>query len=562
MRKQSLLLVILGMTLPVPLFVVACHSDGGSTKAKAEEIPSAQVATAQRGNLAHTLSLAGQFQPYQVVDVHPKVTGFMAKINVDIGDRVHKGQTLAVLEVPELNAQLRGTGFEMQQAKDELLRTQHEIKRAEAIHSALHADYQRLLEASKAQPGLVAQQELDDAQSKDLSSESQVDASKAAAAGAQEHIQVAGADNERVQALQNYTNVTAPLDGVVVWRYADTGALIQSGTNSNEQDIPIVRLSQSGLLRLRMPIPEADVQFVHLGDSMEVRVDAIGRSFTGKIVRFTRDVNFETRTMETEVDVENRDLSIAPGMYANTQMQLAHANRVATMGQLAASIAHEVNQPLAGIVMNGNASLRWLALDPPNLREAREAISRVIRDGKRAGDVIARIRAMFKKTAKVNEQFDINDTIREVLALTRNEMQKNSIALRLHLPADLPPVVGDRVQVQQVLMNLILNAIEAMNPIQNRVRMLVIKTSGNGNGEVRVELQDSGVGLDPAAAERIFDSFHSTKPGGMGMGLSISRSIVENHAGRLWATANNGCGATFQFTLSTQAPRSQAQVKS
>jgi RND family efflux transporter MFP subunit len=331
MRKQSLLLVILGMTLPVPLFVVACHSDGGSTKAKAEEIPSAQVATAQRGNLAHTLSLAGQFQPYQVVDVHPKVTGFMAKINVDIGDRVHKGQTLAVLEVPELNAQLRGTGFEMQQAKDELLRTQHEIKRAEAIHSALHADYQRLLEASKAQPGLVAQQELDDAQSKDLSSESQVDASKAAAAGAQEHIQVAGADNERVQALQNYTNVTAPLDGVVVWRYADTGALIQSGTNSNEQDIPIVRLSQSGLLRLRMPIPEADVQFVHLGDSMEVRVDAIGRSFTGKIVRFTRDVNFETRTMETEVDVENRDLSIAPGMYANTQMQLAHADNVTTI---------------------------------------------------------------------------------------------------------------------------------------------------------------------------------------------------------------------------------------
>jgi RND family efflux transporter MFP subunit len=331
MRKQSLLLVILGMTLPVPLFVVACHSDGGSTKAKAEEIPSAQVATAQRGNLAHTLSLAGQFQPYQVVDVHPKVTGFMAKINVDIGDRVHKGQTLAVLEVPELNAQLRGTGFEMQQAKDELLRTQHEIKRAEATHSALHADYQRLLEASKAQPGLVAQQELDDAQSKDLSSESQVDASKAAAAGAQEHIQVAGADNERVQALQNYTNVTAPLDGVVVWRYADTGALIQSGTNSNEQDIPIVRLSQSGLLRLRMPIPEADVQFVHLGDSMEVRVDAIGRSFTGKIVRFTRDVNFETRTMETEVDVENRDLSIAPGMYANTQMQLAHADNVTTI---------------------------------------------------------------------------------------------------------------------------------------------------------------------------------------------------------------------------------------
>ncbi len=331
MRKQTSLFLVAGLFLPIGSFFIACHSNGKSSEPKADEIPSARVSTAQRGEIAHTLSLAGQFQPYQVVDVHPKVTGFMEKINVDIGDKVRKGQVLAVLEVPELNAQLKGTGFEMERSKDELLRTQHEIKRAEATHAALHADYERLLEASKAQPGLVAQQELDDAQSKDLSSEAQVDAAKAAAAGAQEHTQVAGADNERVQALKNYTSVTSPLDGVVVWRYADTGALIQSGTNSNEQDIPIVRLSQSGLLRLRMPIPENDVRFVHIGDQMEVRVDAIERSFTGKIVRFTRDVNFETRTMETEMDVENRDLSISPGMYANTEMQLAHADHVTTI---------------------------------------------------------------------------------------------------------------------------------------------------------------------------------------------------------------------------------------
>ncbi|MGA2649103.1 MAG: efflux RND transporter periplasmic adaptor subunit [Terracidiphilus sp.] len=331
MRKQTSLLLFAALSLPIGDLIVACHANGKSSEAKADEIPSARVATAQRGNLAHTLSLAGQFQPYQVVDVHPKVTGFMEKINVDIGDKVHKGQVLAVLEVPELNAQLKGTGFEMERSEDELVRTQHEVKRAEATHAAIHADYQRLLEASKEQPGLVAQQELDDAQSKDLASEAQVDAAKAAAAGAQEHTQVAGADNERVQALKNYTSVTSPLDGVVVWRYADTGALIQSGTNSNEQDIPIVRISQSGLLRLRMPIPENDVQFVHLGDQMQVRVDAIGRSFTGKIVRFTRDVNFETRTMETEIDVENQDLSISPGMYANTQMQLAHVDNVTTI---------------------------------------------------------------------------------------------------------------------------------------------------------------------------------------------------------------------------------------
>jgi RND family efflux transporter MFP subunit len=352
MRKRSSSILAAGIIFPVLAVIVACDFKSQHPGANAAEIPSAKVATAMRGDIAHTLSLAGQFQPYQVVDVHPKVTGFMVKINVDIGDRVHKGQTLAMLEVPELNAQLKGTVFEVERAKDDLLRSQHEIKRAEAIHSALHADYERLLQASKAQPGLIAQQELDDAESKDLSSESQVDAAKADAAGAQQHAEVAHTDKDRVQALQNYTNVVAPLDGVIVWRYADTGALIQSGTNSNEQDIPIVRLSQSGLLRLRMPIPENDVQFVHIGDPMQIRVDAIGRSFTGKIVRFTRDVNFETRTMETEIDVENSDLSISPGMYANTEMQLARAANVTTI-------------PVEALVLKGNRET-VLVLDSSN----------------------------------------------------------------------------------------------------------------------------------------------------------------------------------------------------
>src|ERR1700678_978754 len=275
MRKLSFHPLAIGLTLPAAMALVSCSSKGKSQDASVSDIPSASVAEVKQGNITHTLSLAGQFQPYQVVDVHPKVSGFMRKINVDIGDKVRKGDTLAVLEVPELQAQLEGSKFDLEQAKSEIVGAQHEIARAEAIHAAEHLDYQRLLEASKAQPGLVAQQELDDAQSKDLSSESQVDAAKAAAAAARERTQVAGADNDRVQALKNYTNVTAPLDGVIVWRYADTGALIQSGTNSNEQDIPIVRLSQSGLLRLRMPIPENDVKYVHIGDQMQVRVDAI-----------------------------------------------------------------------------------------------------------------------------------------------------------------------------------------------------------------------------------------------------------------------------------------------
>src|ERR1700733_4786750 len=251
MRKQTSSIFVAGMMLLVVSCIVACHSNKKSSEAKTDEIPSAQVATAQRGNLAHTLSLAGQFQPYQVVDVHPKVTGFMVKINVDIGDRVRKGDTLAVLEVPELQAQLEGSKFDMQQAQSEILRAQHEVKRAEAIHSAEQLDYQRLLDTSKAQPGLVAQQELDDAQSKALSSSSQVDAAKAAVDAANQHEEAARANNDRVQAIQNYTNVVAPIDGVVVWRYADTGALIQSGTDSNQSALPIIRLAQSTLLRLR-----------------------------------------------------------------------------------------------------------------------------------------------------------------------------------------------------------------------------------------------------------------------------------------------------------------------
>jgi RND family efflux transporter MFP subunit len=330
MRRTLSLSIAAGAAIAILLFLILRFRPHNEVQA-APQPPAAQVALVQRGSISHVLSLAGQFQAYQVVDVHPKVTGFMAKINVDIGDRVHRGQTLAVLEVPELKAQLQGTVFQIDQAKAEIQRAQHEINRAQAIHAALHADYERLLATSKADPGLIAQQELDDAQSKDLSSSSQIDAAKAAFDAAQQHAEVAHADNDRVQAIQNYTNVVAPLDGVIVWRYADTGALIQSGTNSNQQDVPIVRLAQSGVLRLRMPVPEEDVQYIHVGDPMQIRVDALNRSLTGKVVRFTRSLNFETRTMETEVDVDNHDLSIDPGMYANTELQLARVDNVMTI---------------------------------------------------------------------------------------------------------------------------------------------------------------------------------------------------------------------------------------
>jgi RND family efflux transporter MFP subunit len=312
------------------LSFTACHggdrvhdSNGGA--------PSARVATAQRGDIDQVLTVAGQFQPYQVVDVHPKVSGYMSRINVDIGDVVRQGQTLAVLEVPELRAQLEGTVHEVAESKQEIAQAQHEVSRAEATNTALHVASERLRQAAAGRPGLIAQQELDDAQAKDLSSEAQVDAAKAALAAAEQHSGAAQSDNQRVQALQNYTNVTAPLNGVVIWRYADTGALVQGGTNSNSQDLPIVRISQSNILRLRIPVPENDVKYVHDGDQLDVRVDALGRSISGKIVRFTRDVNFETHTMETEIDVDNKDLSISPGMYANALLHIARAENVVTV---------------------------------------------------------------------------------------------------------------------------------------------------------------------------------------------------------------------------------------
>lgn len=320
------------------LGIASCHSADSDSTAKAADMTSARVAIAQRGEISRVLTLAGQFQPYQVVDVHPKVSGYMKRINVDIGDIVHQGQTLAILEVPELKAELEQSGFQLKQSQQEIARAQQEIKRAEALNFALHAQYDRLKQAAATRPGLIAQQELDDARAKDLDSQAQIDAAKATLAAAQQHAEAARAENERVQALEDYTNVTAPIAGVVIWRYADTGALIQGGTTSNDSTLPIVRLSQSTLLRLRVPVPEDDIQYVRDGGVLGVRVDAINRSFTGKIVRFTRDVNFETRTMETEVDVDNKDLSIAPGMYANTALQLAHAENTVTIPMEALSL--------------------------------------------------------------------------------------------------------------------------------------------------------------------------------------------------------------------------------
>jgi PAS domain S-box-containing protein len=233
-----------------------------------------------------------------------------------------------------------------------------------------------------------------------------------------------------------------------------------------------------------------------------------------------------------------------------SQGELAHVTRVMTMGELAASIAHEVNQPLAAIVTNGSACLRWLVGDSPNLDEARETARRIIHDGKRASDVISRIRALVRKTEPEKAQLDINQAVQEVVSLTKHEAVRKGVALRTELTGDLPFVLGDRVQLQQVILNLIMNGVEAMSSVGDRPRELLVRSRQHESDQVLVAVQDSGIGIDSQNLDKIFNPFYTTKSQGMGMGLAISRSIVENHGGLLWALPNDGPGATFQFTLS------------
>lgn len=261
----------------------------------------------------------------------------------------------------------------------------------------------------------------------------------------------------------------------------------------------------------------------------------------------------ELRRSNEQLEAEIAERKAAEQILLETQLELARVARITTTGELAASIAHEVNQPLAGVVTNGSACLRWLATRPPNLDEARAAIHRIIRDGSRAISVLTRVRALVKKGEPAKERLDVNGVIDEVLALTEGEVRRNNVSLQTDLAANLPAITGDRVQLQQVILNLIINGIEAMNTIKDRERVLRIRTARQNPDGVLVAVQDSGIGLAPAQFERIFEAFYTTKQEGLGMGLSISRSIIEAHGGYLSATPNEGSGATFRFTLPTDA---------
>lgn len=265
------------------------------------------------------------------------------------------------------------------------------------------------------------------------------------------------------------------------------------------------------------------------------------------VARATRDRDGELEYIGAVQDVTERRLS--EETLGRLRSELAHVSRVATLGALTASIAHEVNQPLSGIITNASTCLRMLAADPPNLDGARETARRTIRDGRRAADVIARLRALFSKKGAAAEPVDLNEATREVIALSLSELQGGRVILRTELADDLPPVAGDRVQLQQVVLNLLRNAADAMSGVEDRPRLLLVRTERDEGGRVRLSVRDAGVGFDPQAADRLFEAFYTTKDDGMGIGLSVSRSIVESHQGRLWATPNDGPGATFSFSI-------------
>jgi PAS domain S-box-containing protein len=235
--------------------------------------------------------------------------------------------------------------------------------------------------------------------------------------------------------------------------------------------------------------------------------------------------------------------------YHDTQLALAHANRIATLGQLSASITHELNQPLTGIITNCGTCVRMLASDPLNLDVAREAVRRTLRDANRASDVLTRLRALFNKQESASESVDLNEATREVIALSLGELQSSRVILRTELADDLQRVTADRVQLQQVVLNLLRNALDAMSSVDDRPRDMLIRTERDEGDSVRLSVKDTGVGFDPHTIDTLFEAFYTTKNDGMGVGLSVSRSIIENHRGRLWAVLNDGPGATFSFSV-------------
>ena len=305
------------------LLTVSCsHTSADSPAQKSSDIVVVPVAKATPADLSRDVVLTAEFRPYQEVDVHAKVAGYLKKIYVDIGDRVKQGQLLAELEIPEMADDLVRSRASARLSRANVDRARNELSRAQSAHEASHLSYTRLAAVLKTRPNLVAQQEIDEAMARDRVGQAQVSSARAALAAAEQQVQVSDAEVKKTETLDAYSKITAPFDGVVTSRYADTGAMIQAGTASQTQAMPVIRLSQNDLLRLVLPAPESVITRIQLGKTVEVRVSSLNRNFTGRIARFSGHLSLSTRTMETEVDVPNPSLVLVPGMYAEVSLTL------------------------------------------------------------------------------------------------------------------------------------------------------------------------------------------------------------------------------------------------
>jgi RND family efflux transporter MFP subunit len=290
--------------------------------------PAVAVAKTLKRDLSRTLILTAEFKPFQEIDVMAKVAGYVKNIGVDAGDRVQQGQLLAVLEIPEMTSDIARAQASLQRAKAEVARAHDELQRAQAAHEMNHLAYERLEAVLKSKPGLVAQQEIDDAHSRDLQGEAQIAGARSALVSVEEQVRVAEAEQAKIKTMFEYTRVTAPFAGVITKRFANTGSMIQAGTASTTQAMPLVRLSQNSLLRLILPVPESQVPLIVIGKPVTVNVPTLHRNFTGKVARFSNVLQVTTRTMDTEVDVPNPSLIIVPGMYAEVTLPLSQSLNV------------------------------------------------------------------------------------------------------------------------------------------------------------------------------------------------------------------------------------------
>lgn len=310
------------------------------------------VTKVERKSLERQINLSSELVPFQEIDVYAKESGYVRKLYVDYGSRVKEGQLLAILEIPELEAQLQEDQASVKNAADEVSRAQHVLKRYQAMHKVLNLEYTRLNGVAETKPGLVAQQEVDDAQGKDLAAASEADAAESAQAAAESSLVVAKSKLIHDQALYAYTRITAPFSGVVTERYANLGTLVQAGTGSSTQVLPLVRLSEDDMFRLVIPVPESDVRFIRVGDAVNVLVPALNGTLPGKVARFSVDVREDTRTMHTEVDVPNPGRILIPGVYAEAKLTLERKENVLALPLEA--VTYEGSQASVFLVNNSD----------------------------------------------------------------------------------------------------------------------------------------------------------------------------------------------------------------